>query len=310
MSWDDVDKILHHTFYNELRTAPEEQPLIFVVPPTAKKISIEKYTQIFFENFNVPVLLPISQATCTLMSAGKHTGISVILGENSTWVVPVYCHHRLDWAASRNGIGGNQITEHLLSVLNEQGSDTSDFATTAGREVLRDIKEKNVYVALDFDKEMVLPTSVERGYELQAGDLYTIEAGRFKAAECIFQPNLYPPTEGQVPLHKLILQSYFKIKSSSVKLANYMMNNIVLSGGTSMFEGLVKRLEKELRNELPDNVPIRIIASADRKYGSWTGASILGSLTLPVSAYITKEEYDEEGPSVIHKKYLYTRTLR
>jgi actin-related protein len=53
------------------------------------------------------------------------------------------------------------------------------------------------------------------------------------------------------------------------------MKNIILSGGSSMYEGLPERLKKEITNLAPAGAEIRVIAPADRKNAVWIGASTL-----------------------------------
>jgi hypothetical protein len=57
-NWDDCEKLLHHTFYNELRVAPEEHPVFMICRPTLDQASKEKIVQIMFETFSVPGLIP------------------------------------------------------------------------------------------------------------------------------------------------------------------------------------------------------------------------------------------------------------
>ncbi|VDO84099.1 unnamed protein product [Haemonchus placei] len=156
-NWDDMEKIWHHTFYNELRIAPEEHPVLLTEAPLNPKSNREKMTQIMFETFNTPAMYVNIQAVLSLYASGRTTGI----------------------------------------------------------------------------------------------DLYA---------------------------------------------------NTVLSGGTSMFPGIADRMQKEIQHLAPSTMKIKIIAPPERKYSVWIGGSILASLSTFQQLWISKQEYDESGPSIVHRK--------
>jgi len=78
--------------------------------------------------------------------------------------------------------------------------------------------------------------------------------------------------------------------------------NIVLSGGSTMYPGLQDRLTKEMTALAPPTMKIKVVAPPERKYSVWIGGSILSSLATFQSMWITKDEFEDAGPGIVHRK--------
>lgn len=69
-----------------------------------------------------------------------------------------------------------------------------------------------------------------------------------------------------------------------------------------MFRGIDTRVQKELELLAPASVKIKVVAPPERQYSVWIGGSILSSLSTFQNMWVTKNEFDEMGPSIVHRK--------
>ncbi len=294
--WDAMEKIWHFTFFNDLRVNPSEHPILLTEPPLNPLSNREKMAEIMFETFNVPAMYISMQAVLSLYASGRTTGLVVDSGDGVTHVVPVYEGFAITHAISRIDIGGRDITEYLRRLLRTRGY---SLTSSAEREIVRDIKERLCYVALDPDKELSLAdkvSAIEKQYTLPDGEVITIGAERFLAPELFFNPSAAGSEEP--PLHELI---YNAIQACDIDLRPHLYNNIVLSGGSTMFPGLKERLHKELVALVPESMDIKIVAPPERRYSVWIGGSILASLKTFSKMWVTRKEYSEQGPKAVYR---------
>jgi len=266
--------------------------------------------------------------------------MSIDSGAGSTRVTPVYDGHAFDFAVQSSPFSGSMLTDYMMKILTERGY---AFSTTAEREIVRDIKEKLCYVALDFRDEMNIanePSFSEKSYDISECSSLSIGNERFRCPEKLFEPyeetvtttekarqrvdKLFSDKSGlfsRIPkelnstiskylLEEDILRYYAGIPEMvwdaigkcPVDIRKDLYGAVILSGGSTMFPGIADRLQQELVNLAPSTMKIKIVVPPERKYSVWIGASILSSISTFTSLWITKEEYEEAGPTVIHRR--------
>ncbi|KAK6156880.1 hypothetical protein DH2020_011128 [Rehmannia glutinosa] len=258
-NWDAMEKIWHHTFYNELRVAPEDHRIQAVMSLYASGRTTDSWPDDSFQ------------------------GIVLDSGDVVSHTVPIYEGYSLPHAVIRLHVAGRDLTNYLLIILRERGY---NFTTAAEQEIVRDLKEKLDYVSLNYEQEMENANSssisaIEKSFELPDGQVITVGAERFRCPEVLFQPYLFGM---DMPgIHDI---TYNSIMKSDADIRNDLYGNIVLSGGSTMFFGIADRMSREINARAPSSMKIKVVAPPERKYSAWIGGSILASLSTFQKAII------------------------
>ncbi|KAG2382441.1 hypothetical protein C9374_005643 [Naegleria lovaniensis] len=295
--YDRIEKILHHCFYNELRVEPEDHPVIMSTRVHAPKAQHEKLTQIMFETFAVPGFYIAQSTLLSMFAAGRNTGIVLDCGDGVTSVETLSNGYHTKIAAKRVNMGGSDLDEYLATLLQERGY---YFSTSAELHVVKQIKEKLSYCALDLDAELQtdrMSSKLEKAYELPDGNVISISNERFRCMEALFNPSLIGRED--VGIHEMVFNA---IQKCDLGVRKDFYGNILLSGGSTFSEGFSDRLVKEITSLAPASILVKVVSPPERKYSVWIGGSILGDLSSFQQYYLSKQEYDDEGPAMIHRK--------
>jgi actin-related protein len=299
--WAQMEKVWDYCFSNELRVDPAEHKIMLTEAPGNPKANREKMTSIMFETFQCQGLYVAIQAVLSLYSNGRTTGLVCDSGDGVTHTVPVYEGFSIPHAVKKNYIAGRAITSHMVNILTLDGiSETG--GKSAWAQIVRKMKEDLCFVSLDIeaDKQKASSSSeIQKAYELPDGQTINVNGPRFMGPEALFNPGLIKEGDETPGMHTMCNES---IEECDLDIRKDLCANVILSGGTTLYEGLPDRLEKELDNLRPQKNQVKIIASQDRYYSVWTGGSTLSSLSTFEAQWITKEEYEENGAEIVHRK--------
>jgi actin-related protein len=301
-NWENMEKILNYTIHNQLRVDPTNHIVLLTESPLNPKANREMMASIMLEKFGVPAVFIEHTSVLSLLALSKKSGLVVDSGYDSTTLVPLYNHSKIQDAMMRINIGGKNLNEYLERMLNEHGY---YFRSSSEKRMVKEIKEKFCYVSCDIDVDLnnsYRNNDVNRNYETPDGNIISVRDERFRCPECLFNTREIGIRESGI--HETINKSVMRCEEN---IRKDMYNNIVLCGGNTMFQGIDQRLNNELNDLLPQtaNFNINIIAPPNRNFISFIGASILASYSQFQQICVTKSQFHEEGENPIHRKYTY-----
>lgn len=251
-----------------------------------------------FETFEFNRAYIAIQAVMSLYANGRSTGLVVDSGDGVSHTVPVFEGFSIVSAIEKMEIAGRAITQWAARCLQQDGH---SFTSSAELEIVKDIKEKLCYVAADYTAESESATNSSQQdsiYQMPDKRNITIPgATRIMIPELLFDPALNGFT-----CMSLQALTWSSVQKSDIDVRKDLLKSVIVSGGTTCYEGLSDRLKSEIQAVAPPGSEVRIIASADRKFSVWKGASTLASLSTFESSWISKEEYEEIGSDVINRK--------
>ncbi|KAL4230613.1 beta-actin-like protein 2 [Mactra antiquata] len=300
--WADWAKIMEYIFTTELKVSSTECPVLMSDPPRNPRSSRETMTEVMFESFNVPGFYLAMQPLLSMYTSGRGTGIMLEVGNSVSHIAAVYEGYAIKEATRRIPFAGSHVTDSLAAKLNERGH---SFCSLSDMEDVMKLKDRHSYVA-DSDNVAAYEmehaysnyyTDYKKRYELPDGQSISVGDELFLCNEGLFKPYLF--NVDSIGIHEHVFES---LMQCDMDTRRDMLANVIIAGGTTLTSGFSERLRKELEVLCPKATRVRIVTVPERKMSSWIGGSILASLSSFQSQWISKCEYEEFGPSIIHKK--------
>ncbi|RPA95998.1 Actin/actin-like protein [Choiromyces venosus 120613-1] len=306
--WEDMQHVWDYTFAEKLKVDTTGRKILLTEPPMNPLSNREKMCEVMFERYNFGGVYVAIQAVLALYAQGLSSGVVVDSGDGVTHIVPVYESVVLNHLTRRLNVAGRDVTRQLISLLLRRGY---AFNRTADFETVRQIKEKLCYVSYDLELDHKLAeetTVLVESYTLPDGRVIRVGSERFEAPECLFQPHLVDVE--QPGIAEFLFNT---IQAADVDVRTSLYKAIVLSGGSSMYPGLPSRLEKELKQLWLTKVlhgdptrlnkfKVRIEDPPRRRHMVFLGGAVLANIMADKeNMWITKAEWEEQGPRAIDK---------
>lgn len=289
--FDDFTAFINTLITTYLNTSPTTHPLLLTVSPYETNSSKETILQIIMETLRMPAFYPATPSQLDMHAANVSSGIVVDAGETGTSIMPIFENYSIPYHSGRLDVGGRQITEQLRNGLTQRGY---SLKTGTEREILRDMKSKICYISLDpIGSAQDAP---QQTFTTPDGTDIKLTSQCFMCPEILFKPSLCGCEQGGIS--QQISEVISKVDDD---IRDLLAANIILAGGSSLFPGFKERIIKDLNELLPEQ-SVNVIADPNRLLSTWIGGSILASVGTFQKLYISKEEYEEYGASLLPLK--------
>ncbi|KAJ1961025.1 hypothetical protein GGI12_003479 [Dipsacomyces acuminosporus] len=317
--WDALSGLLRHVLTRELgiRIIDNNCPILFSVPPLWPKSDLESLTQIAFEHLNVPSILITEQPLMAIFGNNTVNGVVIDFGHTSTTVSPIIESCIQASCIQQSSVAGAAVTAHLHRLLQSSAEVKAQFeGADIPEEFAAVLKESGL---CKFQSSIAEDNASDKGASEPAS--FEFKGKRYAIGEHILAsaPEILFSTDCTETMSLTALIKH-AILGCEVDKRNLLWESIHVVGGSSQFPGLKDHLQRALESTvLPAsnafaNSQTREIrfASIPDYFSGWRnrdhmaaflGASITAKIALGDSKYnITRSDYNESGPSIIHTK--------
>ncbi|XP_057660322.1 actin-like protein 6B [Diorhabda carinulata] len=335
-NWDMFENFLDYIYNQALRAVPKDHPILLTEPPWITPPKREEMAELMFEKYGVPAVYLAKNASLAAFANGRPTCLVVDSGATHTSAVPVHDGYVLTQAVVKSPVGGDYLSIQCRQHLTERGIEiippsmvaskeltkpeeppiwkkriiptklTESWFNFMIKEVMQDFQASVLQVSdVSYDEEIV-KTMPANHYEFPNGYHRDFGVERFKIPEPLFNPTTGAKA-GIQPILGVGSLVTTSVGMCDIDIRPAMYGSVVVTGGNSSLQGFTERLNRDLAAKTPPSMRLKIISApgaSERRFGAWTGGSILSSLGSFQQLWVSKQEYEESGKIIVQSKCL------
>jgi len=304
-NWTDMERVWQVS-YEHVNADTERHDAIVHEAALNPTSHTERVMTMHFESFGCPsIFIAPPAGYLSLLRGGRTTGVGLDSGAGITQIASVVDGTVIRSSLKRYEWGGNDLTRLTLHRLRRDGRCASgpiplSVASLNHQMLAASFKAQNAFVRGrddDAKQSNVASSSTRKKYgegevtlSLPDGSSFSVLKNAFDVTESYFKSS---DKGREIPsLNQMIADAV--AASADPMTRRIMLRGITLSGGNTLTEGLVGRLEEELRDVFRGE-SFLIDAPHTRLSSAFTGASILYELRSFRHLFITEKEYEEFG---------------
>lgn len=332
--WDLFEKVLDYCYDKHIRSDAHLHPVLMSEASWNQRAKREKLTELMFEKYNVPAFFLVKSAVLSAFANGRATALIVDSGASQTSAVPVHDGYVLQQAIVKSPLAGDFLTMQCKQFLEDGDVELAPNYMVATKEQIKDrdppkwtkktnlpevskawanLQVKNLVQDFQASVLQVADAPYDREtaegmptvhYEFPTGYNMDFGARRFELPEGLFDPQSIRQQLPGTPMGvaQVVTTS---VGMCDVDIRPSLYGNITVVGGNTLLQGYPDRLQRDLSCKTPQSMRLKFIAPntpAERRFSPWIGGSILASLGTFQQMWISRQEYDEGGKSVVERK--------
>eukprot|EP01130_Rhizamoeba_saxonica_P012683 TRINITY_DN537_c0_g1_i1.p1 TRINITY_DN537_c0_g1~~TRINITY_DN537_c0_g1_i1.p1 ORF type:complete len:408 (+),score=84.26 TRINITY_DN537_c0_g1_i1:48-1271(+) len=310
--WNALEKLLDHSLYDRIRVSPDDNPVLLAESVVSPPEHRSRLTELLFEKYNSIGVFFGKNPTLATYSVGRGTGLVLDIGGGVTVSSAVWDGYVLKKSIHTSELSGQVLSTMLYDVMSRKNitvqprytfkKELNNGEWSINRKTIDGITTSynhyHVMNIIDDMKETVcsLKSTNSKTFELPDNTKVPIDSEIVNIPEQLFNTDHNETST----VTDLVMSS---IVATDIGGRSDLLNNIIITGGSSLFPGLKERFKKDFK-ALSNSQSFSLVTSPDydRSFSVWMGGSILTSIESFNRLWITKEEYEEFGAGTIERK--------